>query len=263
MAAKPTLSPTKLTTFLACPVRYRWTFVDPRGKFYIRAKSCFSFGTSLHRVLERFHDSGDTGVETVHEAMAALEESWIESGFSSPEEMAEAYAEGQAIVERHVEEAAKRSVSANTILVEHSMKLEFPNFTILGRLDRVDEHADGTLEVIDYKSGRSEVTEDDVATDLAMAIYQLMLATANPGRPVRATILALRTGSQASASLSREELESLRNDLETLGDAILAEDHRARIPVYKPLCSRCDFTALCRRHPSFAEAEASALRAAT
>lgn len=255
MASKPTLSPTKFTTFLACPVRYRWTFVDPRGKFYIRAKSYFSFGTTLHRVLERFHDSGDTGVETVHEAVAALEESWIDAGFSSSEEMAEAYAEGHAIVERHIEEVAQRTVSAQTIYVERSMKLEFPSFTIVGRLDRVDEHEDGLLEVIDYKSGRSSVTEEDVATDLAMAIYQLMLARANPGRRVRATILALRTGVQASASLSPAELDSLEEDLTLLGEAILTENHLDRIPAFKPLCPRCDFIALCRRHPSFAEAE--------
>ena len=260
MAAKPTLSPTKITTFLACPVRYRWTFVDPRGKFYIRAKSYFSFGTSLHRVLERFHDSGDAGVETVHEAVAALEESWIDSGFSSPEEMAEAYAEGHAIIERHVEEVAQRTVASQTIYVERSMKLEFACFTLVGRLDRVDEHEDGTLEVIDYKSGRTSVTEVEVHMDLAMSIYQLMLARANPGRPVRATILALRTGEQASASMGPDELDSFEQDIRNLGEAILSENYLERIPAFKPLCTKCDFTALCRRHPSFAETEAASGR---
>lgn len=230
--------------------------MDPRGKFYIRAKSYFSFGTTLHRVLERFHDSGDSGVETVHEAIAALEESWIDSGFASPEEMAEALAEGHSIIERHIEEAAQRSVDANTLYVERSLKLEFEDFTIVGKLDRVDEHPDWTLEVIDYKSGRLAVTPDDVATDLSMAIYQLMLARANPGHPVRATIIALRTGVQASASLSQEELDLFEQDLIQVCRSILSENHLERVPIYKSLCKSCDFRALCRRHPSFAEAEA-------
>ena len=32
-------------------------YVDDRGKWYLKAKSYYSFGTTLHRVLERFHDA--------------------------------------------------------------------------------------------------------------------------------------------------------------------------------------------------------------
>ncbi|HCE00424.1 MAG TPA: hypothetical protein DER07_05235, partial [Armatimonadetes bacterium] len=84
MARKPTLSPTKISTYLACPSKYRWTYVDERGRWYIRSKSYFSFGTTLHKVLQRFHDSRDAGVQTVGQALAAYEESWIEAGFESP-----------------------------------------------------------------------------------------------------------------------------------------------------------------------------------
>src|SRR5437660_5903394 len=105
---KPSLSPTKLSTYLACPVKYRWTFVDDRGKLYLRSKSYYSFGTSLHRALERLHGAEDNGVEPTAQALAAFEENWIDAGFSSAEEMAEAYHEGKEILERHVEDYKKR-----------------------------------------------------------------------------------------------------------------------------------------------------------
>jgi RecB family exonuclease len=260
MPGKPILSPTKFSIYLACPQRYRWTYTDSRGRFYMRSKSAFSFGTALHRVLERFHDSGDTGVETIHEAVAALEESWLDAGFHNAEEMNDAYGEGQAILERYVEEAQQRHVSAKTIAVERTLRLDFPSFELVGRLDRIDEHEDGTMEVLDYKSGRQLVTSDDVRSDLAMNIYQLLLQRHYPGRPVRATILALRTGEQASASINQEEGDELYRDLTELGEMILAKRAMGGEPTYKSLCPRCDFLPLCRRDPAFCEAEAASRR---
>jgi len=154
MARKPSISPSKLTNYLACPVKYRWTYVDDRGKWYLRSKSYYSFGTSLHRVLERFHSSDDSGVETTDQALAAYEDNWIDAGFSSMEEMAEAYHEGKEMLERHVHEFKKRETKARVLFVEKQLKLDMERFDLTGRIDRVDEHEDGTLEIVDYKTGR-------------------------------------------------------------------------------------------------------------
>ena len=94
MSRKPTLSPTKISAYLACPVLYRWTYADARGRPYLRAKSYYSFGSTLHRVLEKFHQAPDDGVPTVQQMAAEYEESWIDAGFSNAAEMAEAYGEG-------------------------------------------------------------------------------------------------------------------------------------------------------------------------
>lgn len=253
MARKPTLSPSKITTYLACPVKYRWTYVDDRGKWYLRSKSYYSFGTTLHGVLQRFHDEGDTGVRTVGEALAAYEESWIDAGFRSAEEMAEAFGEGKVILERHIEESLQAPKTAKTILIERQLRVDLGSFVLIGRLDRLDEHEDGTLEIIDYKSGRQGVTAEEIQTDIAMACYQLLVRAKYPDQPVKATILALRSGSQASYAMSDAEAEEFQRDLIRLGEEILGEDYPELIPVYKPLCANCDFLPLCRKHEEFQE----------
>lgn len=252
VSRKPTLSPTKLSTYLACPSKYAWTYVDPRGKWYLRSKSYYSFGTSLHAVLQRFHDSGDSGVTTTGQAVAALEESWLEAGYSSQDEMMQAMDEGKAIVEKYVEAALAAPARATTLFVEKTLRADLGPFVLLGRLDRVDERDDGTLEVVDYKSGRSGVTEADVASDLAMCCYQLLLRKAYPGRPVVATIHALRAGSQASASMTDAEAEEFERELVVTGQQVLARNYENLVPVGKALCEGCDFLPLCTRHPEFA-----------
>lgn len=257
MARKPSLSPTKLSTYLACPVKYRWTYVDGRGKWYLRSKSYYSFGSTLHKVLERFHGAEDNGVETTAEALAAYEENWIDAGFSSAEEMAEAYHEGKEILERHVEEFKKRESTARVLFVEKQLKLDMGLFDLTGRIDRVDEHQDGTLEIVDYKTGRDSVSDVDVATDLAMSCYQLLLSHEYPERRIVATIHALRSGMSASSSLAGEDLRQFEADVRLLGGEILTQEYYDLTPRLKRLCNGCDFVSLCKRHEEFGESWAA------
>jgi putative RecB family exonuclease len=250
---KPTLSPSKITTYLACPIKYRWTYVDARGAWYVRAKSTYSFGLTLHKVLELFHDSQRTGVETTDQVMAAYEENWVSAGFANAEEMAEVYGEGKTILRRHVEEATHDLVSAKTLFVEMQFRRDLGPFVLVGRPDRIDEHEDGTLEIIDYKTGHEEVTPEDVASSIAMGCYQVLLASAFPDRPLRATILSLRSGKSASYSMSNAEREEFEQDIRFIGSQMLNHDYEYLTPVWKRICQGCDFLRLCRKHEDFEE----------
>jgi len=251
LARRPTLSPSKLTTYLACPVKYKWTYIDDRGKWYLRSKSYYSFGSSLHSVLQRFHDEGDTGVVTTEQAVAALEESWIQAGYSSQDEMMQAMSEGKAIVEKYVEAVATLPVTARTLYVEKQLRVDLGPFVLLGRLDRVDQHEDGTIEVVDYKSGRGTVSAEDVANDLAMECYQLLLRFHFPDSNVVASIIALRSGDKATSGFTNEEAEQFKTDLVALGQEILERDYENLGPIGKQLCHFCDFLPLCKKHPEF------------
>lgn len=253
MRGKPTLSPTKITTYLACPVKYRWSYIDSRGKWYLRAKSYYSFGTSLHRALEKLHASGELGVPTTDEIKTAYEENWVDAGFSSAEEMAEAYNEGLDMLEMHVEQHRRRPIQGKAIFVERQFDLDMQDFRLIGRIDRVDEHADGTLEIIDYKSGRREITSEEVAGDIAMGIYQLLLSRKFPERKIVATLYSLRTGEEASSSMSVAELEEFERDIRQLGLMMLDEEYYALTPRWKPTCGGCDFRPLCRKHEEYGE----------
>ena len=57
---KPTLSPTRIGTYLECAVKYRYIYQDKIGRFYTKARAGFSFGSTLHNVLQDFHEQGAT-----------------------------------------------------------------------------------------------------------------------------------------------------------------------------------------------------------
>ena len=150
-----------------------------------------------------------------------------------------------------MEEHLRKPSTSQTLLVEKLLRVEYERFVLVGRLDRVDERPDGSLEIVDYKSGRGAIAPQDVAADLAMNCYQLLLSKAYPARDIVTTIVALRTGASASASLNPTQLAEFETDLEKLGDQIVTDELFDRVPRLKPLCRTCDFLPLCRRHPDF------------
>jgi hypothetical protein len=246
---KPTLSPTRLSTYLACPVKYRWQFVDKRYLWFVRAKSYYSFGLSLHSALQRFHDSNDVGVQTTEEAVAALEENWMTAGYSSPEEAAEAMAEGRTMLEGYVDSLTEDIEGATTLFVEKDLQLDMGEWALAGRVDRVVERADGSIEIIDYKSGAIE----NPLYDIAMGCYALLARPLFPDRDMYTTLISLRTRERVSALRSDDELGEFERDLRLLAVEILNRDYPTIEPKPKPLCINCDFLRVCATVPDFAE----------
>ncbi len=246
MPRKPTLSPTKIATYLECAVKYRYIYIDKIGRFFSRAKPYYSLGATMHQALEQYHRDG--GVQSQAELVETFEQRWISAGFQSPEEELVSRAAGAEMVQAYHSAAALRTeLEVATLFTEKTIKTDLGPFVLTGRVDRIDRYADGSLEIVDYKSGRMETTPEEVAGDLAMSIYQLILRRTYPGTRVIGTIYCLRTGVQASAEMSDESAGEFKTDVQILGEEILARDYENVEPVRIPACEYCDFLTKCER----------------
>lgn len=251
MSRKPTLSPTKMLTYLACPVKYYWAYVNPLGRYYQRPRPEFTFGANLHRVLQLFHAAG--GVEAIpkEQLRTAFESIWSNVGFESQEQAEQHRQLGLQMLDSYYDQQAERKGIARTLFTERLLRKDMGRFVLIGRLDRVDEYPDGTLEIIDYKSGRDEVTYEQIQDDFALVCYQLLLRHHYPNRPILATIVALRTGAQATTFLTPTEVQEMEEIVRLLGEEILDRDFENLVPQFKPLCRVCEFLPLCLQNPEF------------
>lgn len=257
MPRKFVISPTKLRIFNRCQAEYRLEYVEKLGRFYHRARAGHAFGHSLHRALDAFHNAGGVESVTAEELAASLDSVWIEKGYQG-EEQKEAYrAEGLRILEEyHAAHVAAKEAAAQEeapppptlLFTEKTLRVNLsPEVALSGRVDRIDEHHDGALEIVDYKSGREEVTEEDVADSLALGIYQLLLKDKYPDRRIFATLVALRTGRSASHEQTLEEREQLRAACLETGEEIRTKDWEQVLPVVNDHCPFCDFLPHCTR----------------
>ncbi len=243
---KPAISPTKLSTYLECAVKYRYIYIDKIGRFYMKSRAAFSFGSTLHQVLQQYHEPG--AERSLTGMLSRFEEGWISAGYASAAQEQEHQAAGEQILLAYHASAEARQEElgpVETIATERTISCDMGRFKLTGRVDRIDLHVDGTLEVVDYKSGRLTVTEEEVAASLAMNCYQLILSKMYPGAPVCATIYCLRSGESATARLTEEGLAEFERDIRDVADVILDMDWLETAPVRIEHCADCDFLSRC------------------
>ena len=245
---KLSLSPTRIAAFLECPLKYKFLYIDKIGRLYYRPNPGITFGGTIHRVLQSFHQPSaeETPVEGLIEE---YRRSWVSSGYSTEAEEREFKDAGEQILRSY--HSVEPTREAKTISTEKTIKWDMGDFILSGRIDRLDEHADGALEIIDYKSGRHSSTEEEVRNSLAMSIYQLILKKLNPDRRVFASIHCLAGCMKASAELSDDDLLETEEGVRSAASAIMgAEEY---IPMTWEGCTDCDFYRLCSRQPWFNE----------
>ncbi len=244
--SKPTLSPTRIATYLECAMKYRYVYVDKIGRYYLRAQPDYSLGSTLHNVLRTFHEEG--AIHTAEELISRVGEKWVSAGFVTPNQEHDYRLAGEEMVQSYREAHQERAkMQTETILAEKQIKMDMGAFWLAGRIDRVDRYPDGSLEVIDYKSGRWEASSDEVAADLAMNVYQLILKRNHPGARVFATIYCLRSGVQATPEMSDESAEHFSADIQVIGEEIISRDFENVEPLRIETCERCEFVRRCER----------------
>jgi len=249
------LSPTRIRIFRECAAQYRLEYIDRLGRIFHRPRAGFSFGTSLHRTLELFHAAGGPAAVSAEELAETLSRNWIREGYASAQDETEHREEALRIVDAWHAAAVERSERtdlpppATLLYAEKTLKMPLVDGVDLsGRVDRVDEHHDGTLEIVDYKSGRTEVLPEDVAGSRPLRIYQTLLHHVHPDRRIHATLVALRPGASASHELDPGEREELLEDCAEVGRSILAKDWDSVQPEPCDHCAKCDFLPYCQRH---------------
>ncbi|MBE3075565.1 MAG: PD-(D/E)XK nuclease family protein, partial [Actinobacteria bacterium] len=242
-------SPSKLLAWLDCPCRYRMQYLD-RPKPAVRPQRAHtSVGVATHNALRDFWDL--TPAERTPTAVERLvRQSWIDVGFRDPDQSADWRVRTTRRVTAYLRGVDR---GRQPLGVERTVSLRTETLAVTGRLDRLDDR-DGELVVVDYKTGRARLTDDDARTSLPMALYAVA-AAGMFRRPCRRVELHhLPTGEvlaheHTPETLQRKvaEAESIASDLRR-ADADYAEKG-AGSPLFEPqvspICSWCDFRAHC------------------
>lgn len=246
----PRFSPTRIELYRFCPRAYRFYYEE--GLRWGARNAGFAFGGNLHRTLQTFHNRGAQQRISLDGLLAQLREDWSEAGFSSPEEAAAHLSAGEAVLTQYYHSTP--DVERATVWTEKTVQHRYDEFVLFGKIDRLDRRADGALEVVDYKSGRLTVSEEEVRASLALTIYQLLIARNHPGVEVYVGILCLRSAVHLAIRRTDAELNDAEREVLTLVRAILEDEEKAALP--GPQCRSCQYSRICgsgrqwlRSHP--------------
>jgi RecB family exonuclease len=161
-------TPSRLATFEDCPRRYRMTYVDrpapPKGPPWAH----ISLGVSVHNALYRWWDV-PLARRTPDAAAHLVRRAWVDEGWRDADQSARAREYSAALTARYV---ARLDPADPPVAAERQVAARTTELALSGRVDRLDDRG-GELVVIDYKTGRRPVTDDDARTSQALALYAL------------------------------------------------------------------------------------------
>lgn len=161
------ISATKADSWLGCPRRYWSSYLS--GERAGRPWAHLGYANAIHAALrDRFGDPDAAVIPTAQLVARA----WAADGFRDDAHSDRWKAIATGLVERYVEQGPGRPVHST----ERTLGARIDGAVVDARIDRLDEGepgADGKDEivVVDYKTGRSVPTTDDVRGSLALALY--------------------------------------------------------------------------------------------
>lgn len=242
-------TPTRLTTWLDCPRRYRFTYLDrpppPKGPPWAHN----TLGAAVHNALAQWWRL-PLEARTVPRAGELVEQYWSADGFRDGEQAEQWRAASRAMVERYV---ALLDPADEPRGVERTVGVVHGRVSLSGRIDRVDERGE-ELVVVDYKTGRHVLTTNDARSALALAVYAAAV-TRSLRRPCRRVELHhLPSGEVAAWEHDESSLRRHLGRAEEIGVECAVADDAFRAghvgddafpPRPSPLCTWCDFRAHC------------------
>lgn len=190
------LSPSRLSDFQACPRRYQHASVEriAQPATYATAKGRF-----VHYVFEHLFllDARERTIERAREFVEpAVEEILTEEvrdaiGLDETT-MARLRSETDAIIVRYFEMEDPTSVTSEG--VELRLGVDVNGAPLYGILDRLDRDADGTLAIVDYKTGALPNRNYDIQTFANTELYAALCEAKLGERPSTIRLLYVAHG---------------------------------------------------------------------
>lgn len=250
---------TQLAAFRKCPLQYKFAHI-----YRIPVLGAYqkSFGQSVHltfqRVLELHRErtravQGDlfgaaiapvtTGAGlrvSEAEALEILDEAWIDEWYETRERHDEYYQKGRQAVRRFCR--AYLEVVPEVVEIEKDFTLILGQHSLKGKIDRVDRLTDGSMMVLDYKTGTAkEALEAEDKEQLYL--YQIALEERGLKVGRLSYVYVMDWEFREVEPLVGTARQKFLDKLEERMDEILSSSYEATPEPFT--CKYCDFKNIC------------------
>jgi len=258
--------PTQIETYLNCPRKYHFGRDPELRKKYFKSSPHLVLGNAVHDALQYFFDITKVKIpDRTYETLCdLLRDAWGGRGLFARNSWKQKRAREEAFGDDRETEKAwgqkglnilyrffnTQDISAVPLTAEQFHELRLTDGVILGgKVDRIDRLEDGSLVVIDYKTGKPprQRDQDEIAEkDLQLAAYALLVARKFRGKVSRCSYLYLNDELEVGYEpdddlLSRKEAQLT----EICTRMVKAWDDDDFPATPNPLCGWCDFREIC------------------
>lgn len=254
----------QLAAFRTCPLQYKFSFLLKIPTF---GKPSFSFGKSIHKTLEMFvkvlierskkkqgalFGNEDTGYTTDSPVPVTREEflklysdAWIDDWYPSKNIHDEYFEKGKEMLGSFYDDVVAHPISPKTVEQAFTLKAGSAGdvMTVRGCIDRIDSLPDGTVEIIDYKTGKSKAGEKiGFADKEQLLLYQIAAEEVLGEKVSKLTYYYLEDGERVSFQGTDKDTAKVKESMQETIGGIKKSSFEAK-PGWH--CRYCDFRDIC------------------
>ncbi len=234
---------TALKTYEDCPLKYKFKHVE-RLPEMSGPRPDLAFGINLHNTLKDFYESLSFVAPSLENLVQMLQENWKSKGlFASREDENFHFKEAQKILIDYFNKHKNNLRPA--LAIERSFSLPLDKHVIYGKIDRLDKdnrNPADKIEIIDYKTSRHILTQEQVANDPQLIIYAMAVEQLYRCFPETISLYFLRNNFKVSIPFDASKVQKVKDRiLENI-----AKIENQQFPSRSsPLCAYCGYEHLC------------------
>ena len=246
---------TQLKAYESCPWQYKLAHVY---RVPITGKPSFSFGKTMHSTLQKFFTeklqreeklqgdlfdkkikTDENKLPTINELYEMYDKSWVDDWYEDKKQKEDYMKKGKESLVGFYEKIEEEIPDVK--FLEKGFNFKIDDSSIRGTMDRVDALNDGTLEIIDYKTG-SLKKEKYIEKD-QLLIYQMAASQLFDQKVSKLTFYYLNENKAVTFLGTDKEIDKQKIKIQEIMTGIKKANFKAKPSKFT--CGYCDFKEIC------------------
>jgi DNA helicase-2/ATP-dependent DNA helicase PcrA len=231
------VSYSQVDNYKICPLRYKYAYVL---KIPVAPNHSLSFGNTIHDTLKEFHTQKMFGKGmSFTQLLKVYEKNWNPLGYLDEKHRQMRFESGKKLLEEYYYK--NKNLDVTHLGIEKSFNILIDGIKLYGKIDRIDKHPNGDIEIIDYKTGTpKEQLETD--KDAQMTIYAMGAKEALNLNPKNMTFYYVETGEKISTTRTDKQIQAEKEKIKEVVKGIKKGDFE---PTPGRHCTWCDHKTIC------------------
>jgi DNA helicase-2/ATP-dependent DNA helicase PcrA len=237
-------SHSRISNYSQCPKKYLYGYeysLPTQNKYY------FSFGTSIHTVLEillkNYNWEKYSKEELISLGMEILFDNWLTKGYENLKEEEKYKKEGIKIVEKFINTQLELNKIQTPISFEDSFQITINGKKIKGFIDRIDKNKNGDLIILDYKTSKKIKTQNELDKDQQLYVYAKACFNLYGKYPKKMGLWFVKFDKIVETTFNIKIMEKFEKDLTYEIEKIEKKDFTPKPTWFN--CQFCDYNKIC------------------
>jgi DNA helicase-2/ATP-dependent DNA helicase PcrA len=232
------LSASAIDTYERCGLQFK---LDRDWRLSAKPAAAMQYGAAIHRILKTYFDSVNLGRAKTDEELIDLFRLDLAEAKILEAYQHELYEEQGITQLREFLASARAFPSPQVLHTEQPFEIRVGPISVVGRIDRIDRRPDGSVAVVDYKTGKAR-DQENADESLQLSLYALA-AQEKWGYTVGALIFYnLEENVAVTTTRTEPQLLGARNRVEAAAQGIANGIFKAKPGMH---CNFCAYRSLC------------------